>query len=122
VHSSRKICRIHVAVSLPLRGGQRLIIAKGKPDIRPDATLISGLRRAHAMLDRDRKGMPLIETSPTSPYLRKLLRLAFLAPDIQADILAGRQPGSLNLQQLINMPIPLSWREQRKALKWPGAH
>ncbi len=120
VHSSKTICRIHVAVSLPLRGGKRLIIRKGKPDIRPDATLISALRRAHAMLERDRKGMPLIETSPGSPYLRKLLRLAFLAPDIQSDILAGRQPRSLNLQQLLNMPLPLCWSEQRKALEWPG--
>lgn len=122
VHSTRTICRIHVAVSLPLRGGKRLIVKKGKPDIRPDATLISALRRAHAMLDRDRKGMPLIEISPASPYLRKLLRLAFLAPDIQADILAGRQPGTLNLQQLLNTPMPLCWSEQRKLLKWPGAH
>ena len=119
IHSSAKLCRIHVPVALPLRGGKRMIVASGKPDISPDPTLIAALRRAHSMLDRDRKGMPLIEKSLPTAYLRKLLRLAFLAPDIQRDILAGRQPPSLNLQQLVTMEIPLCWNEQRKLLDWP---
>jgi DNA invertase Pin-like site-specific DNA recombinase len=118
-HSSAKLCRIHVPVALPLRGGKRMIVANGKPDISPDQTLIAALRRAHSMLDRDRKGMPLIEKSLPTAYLRKLLRLAFLAPDIQSDILAGRQPPSLNLQHLVKMNIPLCWNEQRKLLDWP---
>ncbi len=122
IYSSAKLCRIHLPATLPLRGGQRLIIAKGKPDIRPDPTLITALRRAHSLLGRDRKGMPLIETSPSAAYLRMLLKLAFLAPDIQRGILEGRQPGSLNLQQLIKMDIPLCWKEQRTALNWPSAN
>lgn len=74
------------------------------------------------MLERDRNGMPLIQTAPSSPYIRKLLRLAFLAPDIQRDILEGCQPGTLNLQQLIKMHIPLCWNEQREVLFWPVAN
>nr|WP_298930356.1 recombinase family protein [uncultured Erythrobacter sp.] len=121
IFSSAKLCRIHVAVTLPIRGGQRLIIANGKPDIRPDQTLIAALRRAHSLLGRDRKGMPLIEVSPSAAYQRMLIKLAFLAPDIQRGILEGRQPNSLNLQQLIEMKIPLCWNEQRKALNWASA-
>ena len=121
IHSSAKLCRVHTPVAFPLRGGQRLIISAGKPDIRPDPTLIAALRRAHSLLERDRKGMPLIETSPSSPYIRKLLRLAFLAPDIQRGILEGRQPSALNLQQLVKMDIPLCWTAQRQALNWPTA-
>ena len=64
--------------------------------------------------------MYLVETSPTSPYQRKIMRLAFLAPDLQRDILAGRQPPALNLQQVMEMAIPMSWNEQRKAMGWPA--
>jgi hypothetical protein len=71
------------------------------------------------MLRRER-GMPLIDASPVSPYDRKLLRLAFLAPDLQRDILAGRQPASLNLERFIKLEIPLSWKEQRRVLGWPA--
>lgn len=120
IHSSAKLCRVHLPATLPLRGGQRLIVAGGKPDIRPDQTLITALRRAHSLLGRDRKGMPLIDVSPSAAYQRMLIKLAFLAPDIQRGILEGRQPSSLNLQQLIEMTIPLCWNEQRKALNWPS--
>ena len=56
-----------------------------------------------------------------SPYDRSILRLAFLAPDIQRDILAGLQPPDLNLERLGNLAIPLAWSEQRVALGWPQA-
>jgi hypothetical protein len=48
-----------------------------------------------------------------------VLRLAFLAPDLQRDILAGRQPPELNLERLRKMAIPLDWNRQREALGWP---
>ncbi len=118
IHTSAKICRIKIPVSLPLRGGQRLVIAEGKPDVHPDPILIAALRRAHSLLRRDRKGMPMIEVSPSIAYNRNILRLAFLAPDIQRDIMEGRQPQALNLQQLIKMHIPLGWKEQREMLNW----
>ena len=70
------------------------------------------------MVARDQR-RPLVTVSPVSPYDRKILRLAFLAPDLQRDILAGRQPRSLNLEGLRKIEIPLAWSEQRKALGWP---
>jgi len=71
------------------------------------------------MVGRER-GMPIIQAAPVSPYDRKILRLAFLAPDIQRDILAGRQPHDLNLEKLVQMTIPLTWSEQRRSLGWPN--
>lgn len=50
------------------------------------------------------------------PYIRKLISLAFLAPDIQRAILEGRQPAGLTLGDLIARAIPLDWRKQREAL------
>jgi site-specific DNA recombinase len=116
VHSSRKRCRIQAPVALPLRGGKRLIVG-GRRTSRPDGTLIAGLRKAHAMVQRHR-GLPVVETAPASRYERDLLRLAFLAPDLQRDILSGHQPPTLTLETLRCTEIPLCWSQQRKVLGW----
>lgn len=73
------------------------------------------------MVGKDARAMPWIDAAPASPYSRKMVRLAFLAPDIQRDILAGRQPHSLTLEQLIHMEISAGWLEQRRLLAWPEA-
>jgi putative transposase len=52
---------------------------------------------------------------PDSAYNRKLVRLAFLAPDIQRAILAGMQSPSLTLTTLLDKPIPTDWADQRRA-------
>jgi DNA invertase Pin-like site-specific DNA recombinase len=49
----------------------------------------------------------------SEPYVRRMLRLAFLAPDIVEAIAEGRQPRTLTLQRFFN-PIPLAWAEQRR--------
>ena len=109
-------CVVTVPISLPLRGGRRSIAA-GQPDAADhDPTIIAALRRSHAMVERDERGQPLIVTGPASPYDRRLLRLAFLAPDIQQAILAGRQPRQLNLEQLIRQDLPIAWSQQREML------
>jgi len=46
-------------------------------------------------------------------YVRRMLRLAFLAPDIVEAIAEGRQPHGLTLQRLL-APLPLTWRDQRR--------
>lgn len=109
-------CVVTIPISLPLRGGRRSFTA-GQPDAADhDTTLITALRKAHAMVDRDDQGHPVVETAPTSPYERRLLRLAFLAPDIQQAILAGLQPRHLNLEQLIHLDLPIAWSRQREVL------
>lgn len=116
IHSSRKRCRVEVQMSFPLRGGKRLIV-NGERTARPDRSLIAALRKAHAMVGR-KAGLPVVETAPVSRYERELLRLAFLAPDLQCDILTGHQPPTLTLEKLRHVEIPLSWREQRAKLGW----
>ena len=114
------MARVEIPVALPLRGGQRLIIASNTRQANPDPVLIAALRKAHRMVRREH-GQPFVDTAPVSPYDRKILRLAFLAPDIQQDILKGLQPRSLNLERLQKLDIPLSWNEQRRALGWQGS-
>lgn len=112
---SQEAATVFVPVLYPTRGAQRLIVPAIDRPPQPDPILIAALRKAHAMLTKHR-GMPIITTAPISPYDRAILRLAFLAPDIQRAILDGRQPHHLNLQALRKMDIPLSWAAQRKAL------
>jgi site-specific DNA recombinase len=116
IHSSSVSCRIAVSLSLQLRGGKRLIVA-GTRTSHPDRVLIAGLRKAHAMTSRSR-GLPIVATAPASRYERELLRLAFLAPDLQRDILAGHQPPTLTLEKLRHIDIPLCWRRQHEVLGW----
>jgi hypothetical protein len=52
----------------------------------------------------------------TERYVRKMLPLAFLAPNIVESILDGRQPPSLTTSELINPKLPLCWAEQRRLL------
>ncbi|MBN9507421.1 MAG: hypothetical protein J0I69_15520 [Altererythrobacter sp.] len=65
-------------------------------------------------------GLPVLEAAPASRYDRQILRLAFLAPDLQHDILAGRQPPPLTLEGLRCREIPLCWREQCHVFGWPA--
>ena len=45
------------------------------------------------------------------------MRLAFLAPDIVAAILAGKRPAGLTANKLMaDTRLPLDWRDQRVAL------
>jgi site-specific DNA recombinase len=53
----------------------------------------------------------------TASYATRLVRLAFLAPDIVAAILAGKQPAGLTANKLMaDTRLPLDWRDQRTAL------
>jgi hypothetical protein len=79
--------------------------------------LIKALRAAHTLVRHDAQGFPFLDAVPASPYERRLLRLAFLAPDLQKAILAGRQPPGLTLSQLMTNPIPLSWHAQAALLR-----
>ena len=105
--------RLVLPIRMRLRGGRSWIVGDARAEVRRDRTLIKALRAAHAMLRTDAAGLPILETYPTMPYLRRLVRLAFLAPDLQRAILAGRQPPGLTLEQLMRAPvIPMDWRDQ----------
>ena len=106
--------RVIASVSVRNRRGTTEIVTGNGPRIRRDPVLINALRRAHAMVEFDSKSLPLCRAVPQTQYGRRLIRLAFLAPDLQKMILAGRQPAGLNLEQLMTPPLPVAWNEQRK--------
>ena len=86
------------------------------PTAKPDPTLIKALRPAQAMVGRDEAGQPLFDAAPDTPWRRRLVRLAFLAPELQHAILDGRQPADPTLARLMDGSLPLLWSEQARVL------
>ena len=104
--------RLHVPLQRHRRGGRAAVTAGSGPALRSDPSLIRALRAAHAMIGRDRTGLPILGVAPDTPYRRRLVRLAFLAPQLQKAILSGRQTPGLTLTRLIEAGIPVSWDRQ----------
>lgn len=104
-----------------LRGGRTWILASTGSSSHRDPVLIKALRTAHAMLKTDRAGLPVLDTAPTSPYLRRLVRLAFLAPELQCAILAGQQPEKLTLERLMHIPMQICWSDQVEMFEAHGS-
>jgi len=111
--------RLTVPIRMRLRGGRTWILGSKQPESCRDPILIKALRTAHGMVGIDETGLPTLEAAPASPYLRRLVRLAFLAPDLQRAILAGKQPPGLSLEQLMRTPIRMLWSEQAAMLEAP---
>jgi DNA invertase Pin-like site-specific DNA recombinase len=49
-------------------------------------------------------------------HFARLLRVNYLAPDIQAAIMDGTQPDGLTQWQILKGPMPLDWEQQRQLL------
>ena len=57
----------------------------------------------------------------SSSYFTRVLRLAYLAPDIVEAVVRGRQPVDLMANQLVRMQdLPLDWPSQREYLGFPA--
>ena len=52
----------------------------------------------------------------TRRYIRRLVDVAFLSPELVEAILQGRQPVKLTATRLTELDLPLDWTEQQKLL------
>ena len=103
--------------------GVRLIVQGAANDASPDRSLIRLLVRAFAIREKLDKNPDLTmqqvaDAEGVVPsYVTRLLRLTFLAPDIVAAIVDGRQPVELTANRLMsNTRLPLEWQAQRELL------
>jgi DNA invertase Pin-like site-specific DNA recombinase len=99
------------------RGGRANMQPIGANVPNRDPVLINALRRAHRLLQRDSAGLPIIKSLPPSRYDFRVMRLALLSPRIQREILAGRQPLILCLEDLMREDLPASWAHQERLFK-----
>jgi len=118
---AKDLCRLRLAITSRLRGGRSWL--DGRQD-RPGTTrtnsgLIHALQDAHEHL-MTCGASPLSNCeammnarSPDLPHQRQLSRLAFLAPDLQRQILDGEQPSCIKLRTLLKSELPLLWSDQR---------
>jgi site-specific DNA recombinase len=100
----------------------RLVVADGSEPADVDPGLVRLLIRAHVICARLLKepSLPLKEIAAeegiSSSYVTRLLRLAFLAPDIVTAILDGRHSPPLTANRLMDDTcLPLDWTAQREA-------
>ncbi|KPL68508.1 hypothetical protein SZ64_10575 [Erythrobacter sp. SG61-1L] len=105
--------RLIAAIRIRNRRGRTEIRSSTIRTTRRDPVLIGALQRAHSMIDLDTRHLPVCRNSPGTQYGRRLIRLAFLAPDLQQAILEGTQPADLTLDHLIATPVPIDWAAQR---------
>jgi hypothetical protein len=113
--------RIELPLRIRSRRGRTNIQLASEPETSFDEVLIGALRRAHAFVELDRQRLPILRKAPATLYERRLVRLAFLAPDLQEAILEGRQPAHLKLEQFIERPLPIDWEEQRLIFRLDSA-
>jgi hypothetical protein len=89
---------------------------------RCDPTLIKAIARGHAWFEelaagRARSLRELAERDGiTRRYVRRLVDLAFLSPELVESILHGRQPVELTATRLTELDLPLDWTDQRSLL------
>jgi hypothetical protein len=102
-----------LATSLRRRGHETRLRIEPAPDTaRRDDKLVAALVRGHQA--RETLLSAAKRTTVELTELRRAARLSYLAPDIVASILDGRQPRSLTARSLTRVPdLPVCWRKQR---------
>ena len=114
---------VSIQASLKRAGiGKRMIIEGSTTNI-PDPSLVKLLVKALDLRDKLLEGrgasLELIagRENVNSSYATRLLRLAFLSPEIVRQILDGRHPPTLTARRLLlDTRLPLVWKDQLAAM------
>jgi hypothetical protein len=105
----------------------RIVVQNGGDACPPDPALLRVLARSHDIQARltDNPSLSVHDIARgekvTAAYIYSILRLPWLAPDITAAIVNGRQPPRLTAKKLIRLSthLPIDWVNQRKLLGFP---
>jgi hypothetical protein len=118
--------RITITEAVALRRAGRemaLLVASTVAADRADPSLIRLVAKAwalrEALVSSSAQSLTAFaaEQGMSQSYATRLVRLAWLAPDIIEAILHGRQPANLSASRLMrDTRIPTDWQEQRQAL------
>jgi hypothetical protein len=117
---------VSIPTSFLQRGGRKQILtpagaAPWSPAPRVDTALVKAVVRAHRWRQMLESGehsssAELAKAEKVNDsYLSRILRLTLIAPNIIEAILAGRQPSTLQLDDLLK-PLPAAWAGQHSAL------
>ena len=125
-NTSASALELMTAVVFKQRGVETKLILPGLDQLnhsaRRDQALIKAIARGRVWFDELTTGSaPSLEALAkrdgiTRRYIRRLVGLAFLSPELIDAILHGRQSVELTAIRLTELDLPLDWTEQRKLL------
>ena len=126
ISEDRRTAMVSISVSFIQRGGRKQILspagaAPWSPAQRVNSALVKAVVRAYRWRQMLESGeyassAELAKAEKVNDsYLSRILRLTLIAPDITEAILAGRQPSTLQLDELLK-PLPAAWERQRSEL------
>jgi site-specific DNA recombinase len=123
------VLRLTIEARVKRCGGEvRMVVPAGTivhEPVRPVPSLIKAVARAHdwysRMITGETRYQSVIaeETGFDERYVSRIMKCAFLAPDIVEAILAGRQPPDLTLEKVLYR-LPSDWTEQRQLFGFPA--
>ena len=124
--ASDSAVELTAAVAFKHRGIETRLVLPGlaqqNRSSRCDPALIKAIARGRAWFEelatgRARSLQELAKRDGISRrYIRRLIGLAFLSPELIEAILQGRQPVALTATRLTELDLPLDWTEQQKLL------
>jgi site-specific DNA recombinase len=122
-NQSKSLKTLRLSLPPPRPRERKEILVPGTSGTQPrriDQALILALARARSWMRRLQQG-EFVDTAEiaqrfglSDAHVRRLLRFAYLAPDIVETIIDGRQPRALTVKLLLR-GIPLDWADQRTA-------
>ena len=129
ISADGRTAMVSIPVTFRLRSGRKQILsppgaAPWSPAPRADTALVKAIVRAHRWRNMIESGKypssaELARAEKVNEsYVGRILRLTLIAPDITEAILAGRQPSTLQLDDMVK-PLPSVWAEQHAVLFAP---
>jgi len=129
VSKDGRTATVSIPVTFLQRSGRKQILtprgaAPWSPAARVDTALVKAVVRAHRWRQMLEDGQyassaELAKAEKVNDsYLSRILRLTLIAPDLIEAILTGRQPSTLQLDDLLK-PLPAAWALQHSALFSP---
>jgi hypothetical protein len=118
---------ITVPIALRHRGVETKLVLNNKPAAlsTPEPGLLTMLKQAHQFLQAlsDGTGLTIAELATRERIdvsdLSRIIRFAFLAPNLAEAIVEGRQPVELTRHQLSRLTaLPQLWSDQRALLRF----
>jgi hypothetical protein len=124
--ASEGAVELTAAAAFTRRGAETKLVLPGlaqqKHSSRCDPAMIKAIARGRAWFEELAMGragslQELAKRDGISRrYIRRLVGLAFLSPQLVEAILQGRQPLALTATRLTELDLPLDWNEQHKLL------
>jgi hypothetical protein len=119
---------VHIPVTFRQRARRKQIIGPPgsvpwSPAPRVDTALLKAVVRAHRWREMLESGTyscaaDLAKAEKVNDsYVSRVLRLTLLSPDVVEAVVSGRQPGTLQVDDLLK-PLPSLWQQQKSILGW----